>query len=38
MKRNALNVLFPEKLQDAAVLSLLVMNIVIPEVQLFSSV
>lgn len=38
MKRNALNVPFLEKLQDAAVLSLLVMNIAIPELQLFSSV
>jgi hypothetical protein len=37
MNRNALLVAFSENLPDAAVLSLLVMNIAIPELQLFSS-
>ena len=37
MNRNALPVLFPGILQDAAVRSLLVMNIAIPELQLFST-
>jgi hypothetical protein len=37
MKQNALIVPFSGNLQDAAVMSLLVMNIAIPELQLFSS-